>query len=246
MHWFGSDRDAQLPRRCSSSQSTHLPRGKAVSVAGLHHEIIAYPGGRIGDANYVYVPGKSAVHADRGPELSKAQPTFDHNAIVEACARCNRSDDGPDPLAWFAIAPLRSRLTQFPILAVTGGSGTARPRSCVRWCATSRQPPSGRTSPARPSSPCRATSHRPTPSRCGSTTSTARRPQGHGAGVQPALRDAYTGRPSIKGRHGDHWSSVSSIPVACPIIVSGEDSSRDLAHRAHGARALPLDGRTRS
>lgn len=244
VHWFGSDRDAQLLSSLLSSQSTHLPRGKAVSVAGLHHEIIAYPGGRIGDANYVYVPGKSAVPLTVDLELSKAQPTFDHNAIVEALRTLHRSDVMDPILAWLAIAPLRSRLTQFPILAVTGGSGTGKTtlvREVVRhFTATAIGANLTGTTKFAMLGYLASTNAFPVwfdEYRPGARKDTVQE-------FNQLLRDAYTGQASIKGGMGDHWSSVSSIPVACPIIVSGEDSFSETSHTERMVLVhLPRDGK---
>lgn len=244
--WLGSDRDAQLLAALFHSKSTFLPRGRAVSFTGLHDGIIVYPGGKLGQSNYVYVPGKIDIplHNMVHLEESALGQEVDPLRFVQGFRSLHLNRVTDPILAWLAIAPIRSKLAQFPILAVTGGSGTGKTtlvREFVRHF-TATQIGTNLTGTTKfamlgymgctNAFPVWFDEYRP-----GARRETLTE-------FNQLLRDAYTGQSSIKGGMGDSWASVREVPVRAPIIVSGEDSFSETSHTERMILVhLPKDGK---
>lgn len=228
--WFGGDRDAQLLVSYLYSQSTNIPRGRAVSVAGLHGDMIVYPGGKIGNANYVYVPGKVEVPLGSMIHMEEARGA-QHFAGLPLRLRELHTKAVMDPiLAWMALAPLRSKLEAFPILAVTGAAGSGKTtliREVTRHMSASKITANltGTTKFAMlayvgstNAFPVWFDEYRP-----GARKETL-------AEFNQLLRDAYTGQASIKGGMGESWGAVREVAVNAPMIVSGEDAFTETSH----------------
>lgn len=244
--WLGSDRDAQLLASTFHAQSTFLPRGRAVSYTGLHDGIIVYPGGRLGHSNYVYVPGKIDVPLANMVHIADSleQPPVPVGQFVASLRELHHHSVTDPILAWLALAPLRSKLGQFPILAVTGGSGTGKTtlvREMLRHftATTINTNLTGTTKFAMlgymgstNAFPVWFDEYRP-----GARRETL-------AEFNQLLRDAYTGQSSIKGGMGDSWASVREVPVRAPIVVSGEDSFSETSHTERMVLVhLPKEGK---
>lgn len=244
--WFGSDRDAQLLASLLHSKSTFLPRGRAVSYTGLHDGIIVYPGNRMGHSNYVYVPGKIDIPLHNMVHLDDSAAGEDYDALrfIEGFRSLHLRRVTDPIMAWLAVAPIRSLFSQFPILAVTGGSGTGKTtlvREFVRhFTATSIGTNLTGTTKFAMLGYLGSTNAFPVwfdEYRPGARRETL-------AEFNQLLRDAYTGQSSIKGGMGDSWASVREVPVRAPIVVSGEDSFSETSHTERMVLVhLPKDGK---
>jgi hypothetical protein len=242
--WFGSDRDAQVIVGSLYAKSTLLPRGRAVSIAGLHGDTFVFPDGRIGLSNYVYVPAKIEVPLQSLVHLKDSQAA-DPAAGVPAALHRLHTPAVMDPiLSWLAIAPLRSRIEVFPILAVTGASGTGKTtlvRETLRHF-TATEITANLTGTTKfavlaymgcsNGFPVWFDEYRP-----GARKETL-------AEFNQLLRDAYTGQASIKGGMSDSWASVREVAVVAPMIVSGEDAFHETSHTERMILVhLPKEGR---
>ena len=242
--WFGSDRDAQIIVASLYARSTLLPRGRAVSVAGLHGDTFVFPDGRIGVSNYVYVPAKIEVPLQSLVHLRDSINAVPSAGVPIGLHRLHTPAVMDPILAWLAIAPLRSRIEVFPILAVTGASGTGKTtlvRETLRHF-TATEITANLTGTTKfavlaymgcsNGFPVWFDEYRP-----GARKETL-------AEFNQLLRDAYTGQASIKGGMSDSWASVREVAVVAPMIVSGEDAFHETSHTERMILVhLPKEGR---
>lgn len=240
--WFGSPRDSRLLQSYLRSTAPFLPTGRMTGVAGLHDSHFVWPGGRIGTDYWSYVEPANSIHLEdrlRGLVRGEAHPEL----VLQLQALHERRVMDPI-LAWLAVAPLRSLMREFPVLAVMGGSGSGKTTmletvlpaftgSLITNNLTSTTPHAlfsfvGSTN----AFPVWFDEYRP-----GARKDTL-------LNFQQVLRDAYTGQASSKGGMGERWAEVTSVPAVAPIIVSGEDAFVETSHTERMVQvALPHVGR---
>lgn len=239
--WYGADRDAQLLLGLLQAQGPFLATGRMATVAGLHEGQFIWPGGRIGSDYWVYVAPSTDVHLAERISLSEADWSPSQIPVL----RTLHTQNVMDPmLAWMAVAPLRSMLREFPILAVTGSSGTGKTTllETVLRNFTGSLVTNNLT----------ATTRHSVFAFVGSTNAfpvwfDEYRPGARKDAIESLnqlLRDAYTAQASSKGGMGEHWAEVVSVPTSAPLIVSGEDAFSETSHTERMALlALPREGR---
>lgn len=239
--WYGTDREAQILLGMLQARGPFLSIGRMATVAGLHEQHFIYPGGCVGPDYWVYVPPAADVHLE---SRIKVRPGPWHARQVNVL----RSLHAPivmDPLlAWLAIAPLRSLLREFPVLAVTGSSGTGKTTllETVLPAFTGSNITCNLTSTTQHSLfafvgctnafPVHFDEFRP-----GARRETLR-------SLEQVIRDAYTSQVSAKGGMGDNWAEVISVAPTAPLIVSGEDAFSETSHTERMVLlGLPLAGK---
>jgi hypothetical protein len=240
--WYGADRDAQLLLGKLQAQGPFLAPGRMATTAGLHEGQFIWPGGRIGDDYWVYVPPATDVHLESRMDLKDGRP-WDPGQV--AILRELHDHRVTDPfLSWLAVAPLRSMLREFPILAVTGGSGSGK----TTLVETLVKHFSGTLI----TNNLTATTRHSIFAFIGSTNAfpvwfDEYRPGARKDAIETLnqlLRDAYTGQASSKGGMGESWAEVTSVSTLAPIIVSGEDAFVETSHTERMVLlALPVQGK---
>lgn len=239
--WYGSDRDGQIILGMLQAEAPFLASGRLTTLAGLEGVQFIWPGGRIGSDYLVYVPPTADTHLERRIDIAPRP----WDVVQVPILRSLHQRRVMDPmLAWLAVAPLRSMLREFPILAVTGSSGTGKTTlletvvpaftgTLISSNLTSTTPHSifsfvGSTN----AFPVWFDEYRPG----------ARKDTLHH--VNQILRDAYTAQASSKGGMGEQWAEVTTLAAAAPIIVSGEDAFSETSHLERMVLlTLPLEGR---
>jgi len=150
-----------------------------------------------------------------------------------------------DPiLAWMAMAPLRSRYRQFPLLFVTGPAGSGK-TTLVEVVLRTFLGVIG--SSALTSTTPYAVAISVGATNCMPTWFDEYRPGGRAETLltlQQLIRDAYTSTPSTRGGLGSDKSRVHALPTDSPIIISGEDMADEQSHRDRLIRVIvPREGK---
>jgi hypothetical protein len=239
--WYGSDRDAQTLLGILQARGPFLAVGRQGTVAGLHDNHFIFPGGCIGGEYWAYVAPPANVHLETQIKV-KEGPW--HASQVNILRTLHDSSVMDPLLAWLAIAPLRSLLKEFPILACTGSSGTGKTTllETVLPAFTGSHITCNLTNTTNHSLfsfvgssnafPVHFDEYRP-----GARRDTLRC-------LEQILRDAYTSQASAKGGMGEVWSEVVSVSPCAPIIVSGEDAFSETSHTERMILlGLPLQGK---
>lgn len=239
--WFGSDKDCQLLLAALQAEAAYLPTGRMCTVAGYHDGQFVWPGGRIGPEHWTYVPPPTDVHLEGALKI-EAGPAGAEMVLGLRELHCHAVMD--PILCWLAMAPLRALCAAFPILAVTGGSGTGKTTllSSVVPAFSGSSIQNNLT----------GTTAHPLLAYAGSTNAfpvwfDEYRPGARADTLQTfnqTLRDAYTGQASAKGGMGTHWAEVKQVQTTAPIIVSGEESFSETSHTQRMVLVhLPVDGK---
>lgn len=239
--WYGGDRDAQQLLGLLQAQGPFLTPGRMETVAGLHDGHYIWPDGRIGPDNWKYVAPPNSVHLENRMDL---QPLPFHGNQVHELRRLHDSAVTDPVLAWLAIAPLRPLLQAFPILGVTGSSGTGKTTlmetMLEQFSGTLITTNLTSTTPHALFSFVGATNAFPVwfdEYRPGARRTTLE-------SLQQVVRDAYTGQASSKGGMGQSWSEVTTVPASAPLIITGEDVFSETSHTERMILVdLPLQGR---
>lgn len=239
--WYGTDRDTQQLLGFLQAMGPYLSPGAMTSVVGLHDKHFVLPGVTIGPDNWKYVAPPNSVGLDR--VVSIQQDEWFPQQVERIRALHQRKVMDPF-LAWLALAPLRSLFRQFPILAVTGSSGTGKTtlveatlkaftESLITTNLTSTTPHAlfsyvGSTNGV----PVWFDEYRPGARKATMET------------LQQLIRDAYTGQSSSKGGMGRIWSEVTAVPASAPLIITGEDAFSETSHTERMVLVnLPIEGR---
>ena len=226
--WFGSDRDAQMLLGLYQSQGPFLRPGKMATVAGMHDGHFVWPEHKIGHDDWLFVPPPNTIHLDT---MMRVEPGPWATGQIAALRELHLHRVTDPILAWLALAPLRMLFRQFPILGVTGGSGTGKTTimetlvenftgTLITTNLTSTTPHAlfsyvGATN----AFPVWFDEYRPGARRSALET------------LQQLIRDAYTGQPSAKGGMGaGGWAEVTTIRALAPIVITGEDAFSETSH----------------
>lgn len=239
--WYGADRDAQLLLGTLQAAGPFLASGRMSMVAGLHEGHFIWPGGRIGPDYWMYVPPPADVHLEG--RMTIHEDTW-HPIQVPVLRSLHQARVMDPILAWLAVAPLRSMLREFPILAITGSSGTGKTTltETVVKNFTGTSIANNLTSTTRHAIFSFAGASNAFP-----VWFDEYRPGARVDAIQTlnqVLRDAYTGQASSKGGMGENWAEVVSVAAIAPMIVSGEDAFSETSHTERMVLvSLPLDGK---
>lgn len=225
LNWNGSDRDTTLLSSNLSVDSMFVASETAADLVGLHEGHVVWQDGSIGDRPVRYVPG--AVEMDLDIRLSKGD--FDVRT-VHAMRELNDHSVTDPILAWAAASMFRSLMPQFPVLNVSGSSGSGKTTTAQAIIPTltgshifstlSSSTPYGVESFIHSSNgfPVIFDEYRP-----GARPATLER-------LDQLARDAYDGTASVKSSGGDTWNKVSKIRTMAPIVIAGEMSLTETSH----------------
>lgn len=240
--WYGTERDGQLLLGQLQAEAPFLATGRMDTVAGLHQGHFVWPGGSIGPDHRLYVPPAADVHL--GDHIGLDPAPFDKDEL-SLLLGLHLPDVTHPLLAWLALAPLRSMLVQFPVLAVTGSSGSGKTTMLEvmlrRFTGTEIQ--SNLTSTTRHAIfayagctnafPVWFDEYRPGARKDALET------------IDQVLRDAYTRQGSAKGGMRERWAEVVQVRAEAPMIVSGEDTFSETSHIERMVLVpLPREGRS--
>lgn len=233
--WRGTDNEARLLHDLLHSQSVFLPKGKRAHKVGVFGANFVWPGGTVGPEPWTYAPPiadtqlSSAIRINPGPW---------NISLITALRNLNTREITDPILAWLAAAPLRSKFTAFPILAVTGSSGTGKTTlvhsmlSRMLGCDIAYNLVG--TTPFAMTAIVGASNGFP-------VWFDEYRPQAGRKILDPfnqILRDAYTCQGSVKGGMRGNWAELEVIRPEAPIIVSGEDAFSETSHTERMVQVL--------
>lgn len=239
--WYGADKDGQTLLGMFQAEAPFLATGHMATVAGLHENHFIYPGGSIGPDYWQYVPPVLDASLDSRVHIVPGAWT---TAQVHVLRELHVKRVMDPILAWLAAAPVRSLLREFPILAITGSSGTGKTTliEAAVQAFTGTAITSNLTSTTQHALfafmgctnafPVWFDEFRP-----GARKDTLE-------AFAQVLRDAYTAQESSKGGMGAHWAKVTSVATGAPLVVSGEDAFSETSHTERMVLLnLPLHGR---
>jgi hypothetical protein len=242
--WAGSDQDVSRVLSMLQAEGPFLAPGNMTSVAGLSDDHFVAPGLCIGTDHWVYVPPRNDPHF--GPHIRIVPHGPDNwTPLQVGVLRELHCHEVMDPiLAWLAVAPVRSLLNEFPILAVTGSSGTGKTTLIdtvvpaflgssisINLTSTTRHALDAFVSGTN-AWPVHVDEFRPG-ARLDTMTS-----------FRQIIRDAYTAQENARGGMTENFSEITTTAAVAPIIVSGEDSFEETSHTERMVSvALPLRGR---
>jgi len=226
--WSGGAGDHQRLLQLLLHESVFLPEGRMTRQAGWHEGDFVWPGGHIGTDVWEYVPPASKINLEGRISL----PSLPCNPIQEFMAMYNmhRPDITGPFLAWLATAPIRPLFSQYPILSISGGSGTGKTTltetllagfsgSDITTNLTSTTPYAVTAFFASANAiPVWFDEYRP-----GAREDAKNQ-------LDQLLRDSYTGQPSYKGGMTDNKAEVTEIPTVVPVLVTGEESFIETSH----------------
>lgn len=225
--WYGSDRDAVILLGMLQADGVFLPVGRMATVAGLHEGHFVWPGGVIGEDHWKFVPPTADSHLEDDIKIKPGAWSPNYIHILRSIHKKTITDP---ILAWLAVAPLRSLLKEFPILAISGphGSGKTRTLETILWGFTGTYIANTltATSPHAVTSSFAATNGFP------EVFEEYRNGARDDAKMvfQQLARDSYTMQKSQKGGMKGNWAELTSIIPTAPVIVSGEDMFTEGSH----------------
>ena len=227
LNWLGNDTDLATLRSMLRSEASFIPQEEASDVVGLYRGHLVWAEGCYGERQIRYVP--SGVHAPMDIRLPKVSSDSRPQDILQMILQLDRPEVIHPMLAWSAVAPVRQLFDRFPILNVSGVSG------------------SGKTTVTEAVIPALTGSH--SFQTLTSTTPFAVEAVVHTTNAFPVIfdeyrsgarpeslarldqlaRDAYTMTPSRKAG-GDNWETIREIRTAAPIVIIGEQSMVEVSH----------------
>jgi hypothetical protein len=242
LSWKGTPRDLSDLLELLKAQSILIPRFRGTDVIGLHGNVFVLPDSSIGASGWGYVPPENDI--DLGHSI-KLDGTGWDRALPGQLARLHDPKVITPILGWIAAAPLRSIVTKFPVLGITGGSGFGKTTLLETvlgafgfWTTT-------------PTTLTGATAHG-IQSYAGSTNSfpiwiDEYRP---GARIDAKLaldqiiRDSWDGSSTIKGGMSENRMKIAKLPARAPLVVTGEDSFSETSHSERMVIIpMPKDGK---
>jgi hypothetical protein len=225
--WYGSDRDAVILLGMLQAEGVWLPVGRMATVAGLHEGHFVWPGGVIGEDHWKFVPPTADSHLEDDIKIKPGSWSPDYIHTLRSIHKRNITDP---ILAWLAIAPFRSLLKEFPILAISGPHGSGKTRTLETilrgFTGTYIANTLTGTTPHAVVSSFAATNGFP------EVFEEYRNGARDDAKIvfQQLARDSYTQQKSQKGGMKGNWAELTSIIPTAPVIVSGEDMFTEGSH----------------
>lgn len=226
--WFGTANHLQLLIALLAHEGTFLPEGRYTTQFGLTDGTFVWNGGRVGPASVEYLPPEHASSTAGRFNLPAAP--VDRVAVFKALYGLQAPEVMGPILAWMAVAPLRTRFDEFPILSVSGASGTGKTTllEAISTAFFGGIPSMNLTSStpygvesfvdASNGLPVWIDEYRP-----GARAEAKLR-------LDQLLRDIFTGQSSLKGGVSADRLKVREIRTTAPVIVSGEDRFTETSH----------------
>ena len=228
--WLGNDVNVQQLAMRIDHQAAFLPSGRVTDQIGLNDGTFVWPYGKIGRDDSFY----EAPKADPGftkSMFSIEQTPCDVVGTFEAMyGSQNPAVTGPI-LAWLACAPLRSRFKTFPVLSISGASGSGKTaltqeliqvfsgtNISVNLTSTTKFGVETLVSSSN-GFPIRFDEYRPGANPVAKLA------------LDQLARDAYEGQTGIKGGQNAHdLSATSRIRTDAPLVITGEDNFSETSH----------------
>ncbi len=247
--WFSSgSKWTQSILSLLNEDAPFLPRVDAVSRVGLHGldrgtPVFVMPeslgstiGSEIAKEQWIHYSEGSMVDYGQQYELKEEHLTMEQLRswgfpLVSSMVQMNRPDVMTPIIAWLAAAPLRATVTEFPSLAVLGGSGSGKTSLLAElmraWYGLTEEHNLSRGS----------TPYGLTQWALGTNAlpvwydeyRNQARPENLDT-VDQLLRDAWTASSSSRGGYGEDKTKVRTMRVTAPIIVSGESEFEERSH----------------
>lgn len=257
--FFGSDRDAQQILGLLQHRGPFLATGKMTAVAGLHENQFIFPGGKIGADYWVYVRPIAGINLEKkikmtphtgdggvGGNNTKTATGGNWRPEQLLVMRKLHQTGVMDPLlAFLAMAPLRSMLPEFPILAITGSAGTGKTTlfETILPVFTGSLISTNLTDTTKHALTAYLTSTNAWPVWLDEYRREIRKDTM--PAIKQSFRDAYNGHGSAKaGSDPNNVMTVDDFPLQAPIIVTGEDAFHESSHTERMIMInLPLQGK---
>ncbi|KKM13168.1 hypothetical protein LCGC14_1719040, partial [marine sediment metagenome] len=247
--WFSAgSKWTQAVLSLLNEDAPFLPRVDAVSLVGLHGldrgtPVFVMPeslgstiGSEIAKEQWVHYSEGNMVDYGQKYELKEEHLTMEQLRswgfpLVSSMVQLNRSDVMTPIIAWLAAAPLRATVTEFPSLAVLGGSGSGKTSLLAEllrsWYGLKEEHNLSRGS----------TPYGLTQWALGTNAlpvwydeyRNQARPENLDM-VDQLLRDAWTASSSSRGGYGEDKTKVRTMKVTAPIVVSGESEFEERSH----------------
>lgn len=200
------------------------------SRPGLVGSTFTWPGGHIGVVEVRTVPG-DVVYAQPEEFMIEDVTTQEAAEILEGMLGMYSSEEILPILSWYAIAPLRTKYVQFPVLSVSGTAGAGK-TAVVRhvqgaFAGVKFETNLTATTPFGVSGLMGSSNAFPLwfdEYRRGGDANAMERLNQH-------LRDAYTATPSTRGGMSDEYSKLGRILTDSPLVLSGESYADEQSHR---------------
>ena len=230
--WMGSDTDVQMLANNLRADSVWVESEEGYDVAGWHDGVFVWPGGSIGERAVRFVPTREGVEKQ---DFILREGKANVAAWLRVLLGMNLPDTIQPILAWLAAAPLRSQVVQFPILNISGSSGTGKTATIEsvvpawsgagRFLGLSTQPTKYALTSLVASTngfPLALDEYRP---------SGARSSEDMLRDVDDIIRAAYNSQVrETGGAPGNPMKKIKS-PIQAPLIVSGESTLAETSLR---------------
>tara|TARA_R100000458_G_C8275813_1_gene250983 strand:+ start:755 stop:3259 length:2505 start_codon:yes stop_codon:yes gene_type:complete len=245
--FFGNTTDAQKLGSYLLNEATMKPVGRMTTRVGLHRGDFVWGNGSIGDQEWRYIARETGIKIDSSLTVLPEDVTKEKaSQVLDKLINLHQHEVTMPILCWLAVAPLRPLIHEFPILHLSGTSGsgkTALTHTFTYMFSGSRINSNlTTTTPFAISSHFMASNAFPVwfdEYRPGARDDAKKT-------LDQLLRDTYTGQVSTKGSMNQNRAEVTQILTDTPIIVTGEDT---LSEKSHVDRSIminiPMEGKNR-
>lgn len=229
--WWGTRADHQKVPAVLRADAVWAPTVPATTTVGLVGETFVWPEGRVGPSEVQCLPMPNNPYGDPAVFTLHEGAIRPGHTVLKLLNMYNQ-EATMAMLAWFALAPLRSRLRRFPSLFVTGPAGSGKTTIVQEFLRI--------MGGVEMSTNLIST----TPYGLGVTMDGTnafpvwfdeyRSGAGWRAklGLDQLIRDAYDGKSSRRGGvDADNPGRVIALRTVCPLVISGEDFADEQSHR---------------
>lgn len=238
--WQGRKSDGDSILEMLRRGSPFLAKGHATSVVGYHSGHFVMPNRTLGPHGWMHVRGPTGADFEKKVAITPGDVDI---GVLKTLTELHAPEVITPVLAWLAAAPLRARLSYFPILAVVGGSGHGKTTlldACMGAFGWNTHTALTDTTPYAVHALVSGTNavpvwfdeYRPGARRDSLET------------LAQVIRGAWDGSEAIKGGLKQNLQELTFIPALAPLVVSGEDTFVETSHRERMVIIdLPLEGR---